>query len=241
MDSLNKIITLTGIELKKIYSQKKYLLLLFVTAISGVIPALTGMPMPNLPYTVLSVLTMFVVPLAAMMLSADLVAGETVQNELKILLTRPVERYQIIAAKTAAAVLYGGGLLAAAGTVSAVIAAAAAGLSGIAVLSILFAYLVSLLPVLTWSAMFVLIAVISRSPSASFGTSLLVYIGSVVAGIVFSDIASLLPTSYTSIGTMVIGSQIPVASLLTGVFLLIGYGCISFCLSGLIFQKRDFL
>ncbi len=241
MDSLNQIIILSSIELRKTYSQKKYQILLFAAAATGIVLAWAGMSVQTLPFTVLSLITVFLAPLAAMMLASDLVAGEVAQNEMKVLLYQPVERYHLISAKIIAVALYCGSLLAAAGTVSAVISAVFAGVDGISLFNILSAYVLSVIPLLTLSALFVLLSIISRSPSASFGSALFVYIGLMAAGIVFPGAASLLPTSYISIGTMVIGSRIPVGSLLTGVVLLTGYGCISFCLSGLIFQKKDFM
>lgn len=240
MDSLKKLVCLSGIELKKIYSQRKYQILLALTAGVSVALALLSTSMYVLPYTVLSVITRVLAPLAAMMLAVDLMAGEITQNEIRILLTRPVEKYQISASKTIAVSVYCAGMLMLAGAVSTVLAVGSVGLAGLSILNILLAYTVSVLPITALSAMFVLSTAVFKSVSAAFAGSLVLYFGSIAAGLFFPELGALLPTTYLSLGTMLAGSNIPAANLLTGAALLMGYGCFSFCLSGLVFQKKEF-
>lgn len=237
MDSLRKLVCLSGIELTKIYSQRKYRILLALTAAVSAAPALPGSILSALPYTVLSVIMGLLAPLAAIMLAVDLVAGEVAHNEIRVLLIRPVEKYQVSASKAIAVSVYCAGMLLLAGTVS---TALAAGTAGFSALKILLAYMVSVIPIASLSAMFVLIAAVFRSDSAAFAASLALYVGSGAAGLFFPGIALLLPTTYLSMGTMVIGSTVPAANLLTGAAILIGYGCFSICLCGLVFQKKEF-
>jgi hypothetical protein len=104
----------------------------------------------------------------------------------------------------------------------------------------LMAYIVGFFPVLTFVSMSVMLASMLKSGTSCFSFCLFVYIGFTILGIIFSNLSPAFFTSYLGIGSMVIGSIIPVSSLLMGIAILVGYALVFLSVSGLKFASREF-
>jgi hypothetical protein len=85
-----------------------------------------------------------------------------------------------------------------------------------------------------------MIASMFKSRTSCFGFCLLAYAGLTVFGLIFPNLSPALFTSYLGIGSMVIGSVIPVSSLLTGIGISAGYGLVFLSAGGIKFMNREF-
>lgn len=247
MTSAKSILTLASCENIKIYRQRKYQILPVITAliiIAGaavsIIPGnVFSLTMANYPYTVLSLMSYILAPLTIFMLVSDLLSGEIAGNEIKVYLTRPVSRVNALLAKTLAVTGYAGILLAEGLVLSGILSIIFAGFASFSIISVLAAYLVGFLPLVTMTAMSAMVASMMKSATSCFSFCLLAYAGFSVLGLVFSNLSPVLFTSYLGIGSMVIGSVVPVSSLLTGIAILIGYALTFLAVSGLKFADRE--
>ena len=248
MDNMKKIRTMVQCENQKIYSQNKYRILIFIISILVALgAALSFIPgnivhftLSNYPYTALSFITYLLGPISIMMLSSDLIANEITSSEIKVYLTRPVARYQVILAKVIAIAQYCGCLLLITAVVSTVISAFATGFASQSLLTIGAAYLAGFVPLLMLCTLFSLVQMIAKSQSSGFAGCVILFFGLMAAGVCFPQIGTILPTSYLGIGQMVMGSSIPVSNFITGMILLIGYSVVFASLSILGFLKKEF-
>lgn len=244
---MKSIMTLVSCENQKIYRQKKYRILPVITAFIVIAGAAMGMipgnilsfTMANYPYTVLSLLNYVLAPLAIFMLVSDLLSGEMAGSEIKVLLTRPVSRINVLLAKMVSIAGYIGLLLAGGYLISSILSILFAGFS-MNIITALAAYAIGLLPLLTLIAMSAMIASMLKSGTSCFSFCLIAYLGFTVLGLVFSGLSPAIFTSYLGIGSMVIGSAIPVSSLLMGIAVLVGYAPTFLSVSGLKFVGREF-
>ncbi|MHB8065836.1 MAG: ABC transporter permease [Ruminiclostridium sp.] len=247
MSLLQMIWRCTETEFVKIISQKKYRVMVFLAALLPVALALIHtlpgsliqFSMGKFPYTMLSVATYFLIPLTAFMMASDLFAGEQERGELKIMLTKPVSRISVSLGKFWAMLLYHVVILAVLLVLSSIISILEAGFGASNLLSVWIAYSLTLVPAMTICAMASLVATLTHTSTASFSICLLGYLGTMVVGLVFSGIAPALFTNYSSIYKMVIGSSIPIAQLLFGIGILLGYGMIFISAQIMIFEKKE--
>lgn len=248
MNTIKSVMTLKTCENQKIFRQRKYqiypvivaLILVGGAAVSMMPGNVIGFTMENYPYTVLSMLDYVFAPLSIFMLASDLLSGEMAGDEIKVLLTRPVTRGNVLFAKIFSISGYVGILFTGSFFISSILSILSAGFSAINILCVLLAYIVGFIPMLTLVAMSAFIASMSKSGTSCFSLCLFAYIGCMVLGLVFSSLSPALFTSYLSIGSMVIGSSIPVASLLIGISILVGYALTFLSASGIKFVGREF-
>lgn len=248
MTAIKSVLNIVSCENRKIYGQQKYKIMLIVTAaiiaggaLIGLIPgSFLGLTMANYPFTALSLINYIIAPLAVFMLAADLLAGEIAGSEIKVLLTRPVSRISVLLAKAVSIAGYAGLLLAEGLIISGLLSISLSGFLSFSVSAMLWSYLVGFVPVLTLVAMSVMIASMLKSGTSCFSFCLLAYAGFTVFGLVFSTLSPALFTSYLGIGSMVIGSAVPVASLLTGIGILAGYALLFLSAGSLKFSSREF-
>jgi ABC-2 type transport system permease protein len=248
MTAMKSILTVASCENQKIYRQQKYRILPAVTAaviaagaFVGLIPGnFFRLTMANYPFTVLSLMNYIIAPLAAFMLAADLLSVEMAGNEIKVLLTRPVSRISVFLAKALSIAGYAGLLFAEGLILSCVFSAMLSGFSSFSIAAVLSAYTMGFIPALTITAMSVMIASALKSGTSCFGFCLFAYTGFAVFGLVFSRLSPVLFTSYLGIGSMVIGSVIPVSSLMTGIGVLAGYALVFLSAGGLKFMSKEF-
>lgn len=247
MTTVKSIMTLMSCENQKIYRQLKYRTLPVITAFiiitGGAVSMIPGntlsFTMENYPYTILAILNYVIMPPIIFMLASDLLSGEMGGNEIKVLLTRPVSRSNILIAKVLSITCYAGIILVEGLVLSSIISIISAGFLSFNFVTIL-AYIVGFFPLLTLVAMSAMIASMLKSGTSCFSFCLIAYVGFMVLGLIFSGLSPALFTSYLGIGSMVIGSVIPFSSLLMGVGILVGYTLAFLSVSGLKFVDRDF-
>jgi ABC-2 type transport system permease protein len=131
------------------------------------------------PVFMLTFLVGFFLPLIASLVAGDIVANEDGNGTLKTILTRSVDRGQVFAAKTAAAITYAALAVYLAGTVGTVAGVAAWGFHGLRTLSdtyvsapkalllIFAAHTMYLIPLIVVAALGVLLSTVTRNSAAA--------------------------------------------------------------------------
>lgn len=248
MNGMQIVWRLTKSENKKIFGQRKYkffliffLLVVLGGAVLNTIPGNTlHFTMSNYPYTVLSMISYIFAPLAIFMLTADLFSGEIDNNQMKVMLTRPVSRCKILLAKIAAIFLYAGIILLSGFIVSGLLSVFTAGVASFSLLTVLGAYATNFIPFITTTAMAALIGVYTKTSTSCFSFCLTFYLGIMLLGLMFSGLVPILFTSYMGIGSMVIGTVIPMGNLFLGIAILLGYAVLFLSAGSLKFEKMEF-
>ena len=248
MTGIKSVITLVSCENQKILRQEKYRIYPVVTAVIIICGAavsmlpknIIGFTMSSYPYTVLSMLNYVFAPLAIFMLAADIFSNEMSGNEIKILLTRPVSRVNVLFAKLLSIAVYTGIMLITGCFISSVLSLISRGFSSFNIVTVLLTYIIGYVPLLAFTAMSAMIACTVKSGTACFAFSLLIYLGFMLIGLIFPKISPALFTYYLGIGGMMSGGSIPFANLFMGIAVLIGYTLIFLSVSAMKFISRDF-
>ena len=248
MTGIKSITALVSCENQKISYQKKYQIYPIVTlfiiigaaAVSMLPNNFIGFTMNNYPYTVLSMLNYVFAPLAIFMLVSDNFSNEMSGNEIKVLLTRPVRRVNVLLAKTISIAVYVGIMLILGCMVSCILSIIFSGFASFNIITVLTTYAVGYLPLLTLIAMSSMIACTVKSGTACFAFCLMAYLGFMLIGWVFSKISPALFTYYLGIGGMTSGGHVPFSNLFMGIAVLIGYALIFLSVSAIKFVNRDF-
>ncbi len=232
-------------EWTKLWASRKYRILPIVAIAIAIGCALIGpltgsiLTTGHYPYTVLSVLCSFWLPLLAFMLAADLMAGEAERGELKIVLTYPVHRNAILLGKLAAMIVYLAATVASIAIAALLMSGFLGGFSGMHIGRIALALLVTTFPIALISSFSLFIAQLSKSATTSFVTCVVTYFGLFAIGAYFSGLGAMLPTGYQTIFNMVIGGQIPWGNFATGMAVLIGYALCFTSAGALRFAQRE--
>lgn len=236
------------VELHKILAQFKYravpvlvaLVPLVMLWLNGNTGSLIRFSPENLPYTLLSLAASVILPLVACMLAADLFAGERERGELKIPLTRPVSRPALAIGKISAMLIYQAGLLA----ILLILSLAAALLSGASLgdlnlLSILGAYVVTLLPIAAISTVAALASTLARSATSGFLLGILLLVAWNGLGLAFPAISPMLLTEYAALYKSIIGSEVAFGQLAMGAGILIGSATVLTTAQILLFDRKE--
>lgn len=248
MSQLKQLTALMQSEKQKVINQKKYWIYLFICFllvlaggwISINSSSVFQFTMEYYPYTVLSMVSYVLAPLAIIMMASDLITAENTSDEIKVLLTRPVSRQNIMTAKILTVMKYAAAVLLVCGTGALIISVFAREVFKISMIKVGAAYLVGYLPLITMTSLVCMLANVIKSTSASFIVCIVGYLASFVVGMIYSGISPVLLTSYMGIGRMVIGNTIPFTSLISGIALLAGYTCIFLSVSSLYFDGKEF-
>jgi len=214
-------------------------LLIIVTVVSNIPGNVVGLTLANFPFTVLSWLGYLIAPIAAFMLASDLLAGEVETGQIRIALARPLSRIKILFSKLVAIIGYLMVLYLLGFVTSSTISIAFTGLSGFSIMSAISAYALGILPVLVLAAMAIMVATSVKSSTSGFALCLCLYTGAMLLGWVFPSFSPMLFTSYMGIGSMVIGTSIPIVSLLTGIGILLGYSAMFLSVGSLRFEYKE--
>lgn len=236
------------VELYKILAQFKYrtvpvlvaIVPLVMLLLNGNAGSLIRFSPENLPYTLLSLAASVILPLAACMLAADLFAGERERGELKIPLTRPVSRAALAIGKVSAMLLYQAGLLA----ILLILSLTAALLSGASLgdlnlLTVLGAYIVTLLPVAAISTVAAFASTLARSATSGFLLGIVLLVALNGLGLAFPAISPMLLTEYAALYKSIIGSEIAFGQLAMGVGILIGSATVLTTAQILLFDGKE--
>lgn len=248
MTGIKSVMTLVSCENQKILRQKKYQIYPTVTAVIvigaaavSMIPKnIIGFTMSNYPYTVLSMLNYVFAPLVIFMLVSDIFSNEMSGTEIKVLITRPVNRVKVLLGKIISIAVYVGVMLIGGCIISSILSLIFSGLSSFNIITVLMTYIIGYLPLLTFITMSAMVSCIVKSGTACFTFCLLVYLGFMLVGLIFSKISPALFTYYLGIGGMMSGGHIPFANLFVGIAVLIGYALIFLSVTAIKFVSRDF-
>lgn len=240
----NKLTVLVSCELSKIFSQRKYRIYPIIVSLLVVGGALLGMipgnalsfTLANYTYTVLSLLCYVFAPIGIFMLASDLIGSELSSGTIDVLFTR-APRGGVLLGKAAAIACYTALLFASQLVLSTVISLLGGGV--FTLFTSIAAYAVGLVPMLALASMAVLVAALTRSGSSAFAVNILLYLGSGVLGFVLSGLSPALFTSYLGLGGLVIGSTLPVSSLLVGLGVCGGTVLALLCMAGLRFANVE--
>jgi ABC-2 type transport system permease protein len=238
-------------EIEKMYKKKKAVVIVVISlivivlgqlAVSGIRSGLglrTGSS--QFPILVLSVFVNTILPLFTALVTIDVFTGEFSQNNMKILLTRPVTRLKIFSAKIAAIAFF-----VMANLLVVMLLSIIAGLifnsttvSFVEFIKVILSYLVTIIPVMALALIIVIFANIFKSSTAVFFISILMFIVFKALGYVFSQYSSLFITSMLSWYNLWIAENIPFLKVLRLFLIMLGYAIMSFTAGFYLFDKRD--
>lgn len=245
---MKPILNIISCENIKIYNQTKYriypiiitLIILAGAIISGGQGSVLGFTMSNYSYSVLYMISYIFAPIAIFMLVSDIMSSEMASDEIKVLLTRPISRVNILIGKILAVLIYIGLIFLLGSILSTVLAIVFSGFASFSILNSIIVYIVGFLPMIALVSMAIMISTIAKSGTTCFCMCLFSYLGFMVLEVVFSNISAGIFTSYLNIGNMLVGSVIPVYNLLIGIAILIGYSLIFLSLGGIKFVEKGF-
>ncbi|MCC2685977.1 MAG: family transporter [Paenibacillaceae bacterium] len=192
----------------------------------------------------LVVLTMFmytILPLFATFVAIDMFNGEFSANTMKITIARPVSRFGVFSAKVANVALF-----IAANLLFVMVLSLIAGLlfnpssaSFTGFLRIILAYAATFFPVFVFSLIVVLLSNLLRGGLAVFFLSILVFIGFIALGVVFSQASSFLVTSMFGWYTLWISETVNVFKIFRQILIMGGCGIMLFTAGYMLFDRKD--
>ena len=193
------------------------------------------------PLLVLLVFTYTILPLFTTFVAIDMFNGEWNAGTMKLTLTRPVSRFGVFCAKVgniAAFILVNLLFIMLVSLIAGFIFNP--GSSGIVgILRVLLAYLVTFVPIFVFALLVVLLCNVIRSGLAVFFLSVLVFVGFIAIGLLYSRFSSFLFTSQLSWYTLWISDSINPFKLLRQTMLLSGCGLMLFTAGYYLFDRRD--
>lgn len=175
----------TQIELGKIFSRKKYIILLLIQLIviflvmCGINVASEKLDMnldlPTIPYSILNTVTAGVLPLLIFMLASDIFTSEIENLSLKCVLLRPISRSKAYLSKLFAILLFAViDLVSTLAVITVIKIVLYGGISGISPL--LTSYLLSVVPMAAFAAMGALVSLLFGNATMSMFCSVILYI-----------------------------------------------------------------
>jgi len=241
------------IETSKLLAKKKYIVFLIISVIiclccissQFVIAQLSdediSIRVGNFAMLMLPFFVEIFIPLIIFMASADLVSTEIYDHTIKAMLFRPISRFKLIAAKTAACFSVSGGIFIGVLIACTVIDLFVNGAGGFRKYFLLNvgSYMVDLIPLLLIVIMAVLINLISKSASLAMFMCILVYAVLKYCGY-FTGFDGLVFTSYLQWHKLWIGAAIPFGAMIGKITLLLGYAVVMFSAAYYLFDKRDY-
>ncbi len=239
-------------ELEKMYKKKKMIVILIISIAVILIGKLISFGMSTVgvgvfkestifPISVLSVLSITLLPLFTTLVAIDLFAGEFSHNTMKITLTRPVSRFKIFSAKvTVIAIFVLINLL------SVMFLSTVAGLicnfssiSFIGIIRIVISYIVTLLPIMVFALVVVFFSNIFKSGTAIFFLSVMLYLISFIMGKILSPYSSLFITSMLDWYIHWVSGVTLIPKITREFLIMLGYGIMFFTAGYYLFDKRD--
>ncbi|MDP4142876.1 MAG: ABC transporter permease subunit [Bacillota bacterium] len=249
---MDKIYANTLNECEKIFSKKKTIVFLVLTAILSVLAAVIipifqsrfGIIVVNaeaFPVIILNLFTAFLIPLYVLMAVTDLFSGEVHDKNLKLVLLRPVSRFKVFISKNIAVFIYTSINLSIILIIS-LICDIFYKLPGDYIRAILNGFgaaLVSLLPQLILTLFIACICQFFNNSTGAFVTSIFILVMAKILSYIFPAVSKVLFINYFSWSTSWISSSAAGSRLFTGFMLLISYGIILFTVGYYLFDKKD--
>jgi len=235
-------------ESTKLFARSKYKILLICIGIlciclgliSNFTEGLINVSLSNLPLNILSILANILIPLIVFMAVADLFAAEQENGTIKAVITRPINRNEILISKMISILIYVISILIITFIIGLVMGIFFGRTQVITIPEIFIAYVVSVLPIIPIILLSILISQLSKSSSSSVMLSVLIYIIIMLLGIIFPSISSMIFISYTNWYKLFIGAQMPIKSILIIVGLLMGYSLVFFSGAYALFEKKEY-
>lgn len=239
-------------ELTKLTARRKTLFFLLLSALLPFIGlpivrqlqnglGVVGIAQDQYAISILNGLTLFLIPLTIFMLASDTFSGEFGDRSIRSVLTRPVGRGKIFAAKLIALFAIVAGQLAlslaASSIASLFLPSSGAGLSGFGTAAL--AYAAAALPMLTLCAAAALVAQGFKNASGALAVCILLFAAAKLVGFVFPSYMAYAPTSYTDWYTLWIGSSVSVGKLVNVFNFLLGCGIVFYALGYTIFDRKE--
>ena len=193
------------------------------------------------PLLVLPVFTYTILPLFTTFVAIDMFNGEFNAGTMKLSLTRPVSRFGVFSAKVgniAAFILLNLLFIMLVALVAGYIFnPSSTGLAG--VLRVILAYVVTFVPIFVFALLVVLLCNLIRSGLAVFFLSVLLFVGFIALGILYSRLSSFLFTSQLNWYTLWISDTVNVSKLVRQTLLLTGGGIMLFTAGYYLFDRKD--
>lgn len=236
-------------EIKKAAGRKKIklalILCLLCTLLSAAVCALAGSFMginmtgrAELSVTVLPVFTKFLIPLFTVFMCIDIFGGEYSSGTMKTTLLSGARRSEIYFAKAA---LLGAFIILMLGfsMVTSFIASVIVKKTEFDILRVLFSYIISFVPLMSFAFMCMLVSNIFKGSGASFMISVLLYIASWVIGMVFPFLSALLITSGFDAYVLLSQPVLSFGKILRLVALSVGLGALFAGIGEQLFIKKE--
>lgn len=240
-------------EIEKLYKKKKVLVAMIISLIFIVIGqvimlgvrsgfGLRGVGSMEFPILVLSVVVNSILPLFTGLVVIDSFSSEFSNNTMKLVLTRPVTRLKLYAAKlTAVVVFISVNLLFV--MIFSLIAGFAFNSNSFSVqgiMRIIISYAVTIVPMAILALLIAFLCNIFRSGIAVFFLSILIFIGLKALGIFFPQFAGVFFTSMVDWYNLWILATMPVAKIFRDFLLMMSYVILLFTGGYYLFDKKDF-
>ncbi|MHB8074167.1 ABC transporter permease [Desulfosporosinus fructosivorans] len=203
---------------------------------------LRGAGSVEFPMLVLSVVVNTILPLFTALVAIDSFSGEFAQNSMRITLTRPVSRFKIFSAKITAIVLFILAILLLL-LIFSILAGFIFNTNSASLDSLartVFAYIVSLLPMVVLALGIVLLANVFKSGISVFFVSILIFIVLKVLGVVFSQYSSLFMTTQLDWYNLFLVNSFPLGKIVRQFLIMIGSGIMLFTAGFYLFDKKEF-
>lgn len=240
-------------EVEKLTKKKKALLALILSFAVIVIGQLLvvgvrsgfgirGAGSVEFPILVLSVVINTILPLFTALVAIDCFSGEFSNHIMRFTLTRPVSRFKIFSAKVTAIALFilANLLLLLAFSTIAGFLFNANSATAASFAKTIVTYLVSIFPLLVIALGIVLLTNLLKSGTTVFFVSILAFIVLKAAGLLFPQFSSLLITTHLDWYHLWLANSFPLAKIVRGFLLMLGYGIIFFTAGYYLFDKKEF-
>jgi ABC-2 type transport system permease protein len=240
-------------ELEKLYRKRKATVAIILSLLIIVIGQLlvvgvrTGLGLRGagsveFPMLVLSVVVYTVQPLFTALVAIDSFSGEFSQNTMRIMLTRPVNRFKIFSAKITAIALF---ILA-----NLIVLFVFSTLAGFlfntnsatlgAFANTILSYLVSFIPMFVLALGIVLLANLFKTGISVFFIAILTFVVFKVLEVVFTQYSGLFITSYLDWYNIWLAQSFPLWKILRQFLLLVGYAIMLFTAGYYLFDKKEY-
>lgn len=241
----------TGIvnELYMLLYRKKTIVMLGFSAIIPIVLALSLhklQPLMGLiavsksfPIDMLGFYTAVWIPVFIFLTAADLFPNEVSSRTLKLSLLRPITRFRVFAAKTAALLIAIAGILVLLGLATVLCSLFLGSAGSFDGMEVAKTYAAAWLSMAAVTSVFILVAQFFNSASGCFAFSLLLYIAAKAAPFFSSKVSSFSPLSYTDWHLMWINSTLSSSKLMISALFLLSSCVLFLSLGSFIFNRKE--
>lgn len=245
---MKKLRNCISAELIKLFERRKYKIIIMLPAVYCLIVGLYSIAIKtrfqigvtNIPLSVLSVCNNVIIPLMALLLAADLLAGEQEGKTIKSLLTRPVSRSCVYFGKLVSIMIY---LIISYGItllIALIMSAFSGNFTAFDLGTCFASYLLSIIPMFVVVIVTGFLSQISRSPSVTIIIGVLAAAGMGLVGTLMPKLYTMMLTSHMGFYKLFMGSSFSAYTILTSLGMMLGYGLVLYVAGDVLFNKRDY-